>query len=146
MKRILFLIFTILLAASCGTYSKLVYVGQAKYYLPNGETEVFDATYTETFINGIKSNDNLSVDVGEGNVFIFNGIPYSFKGQINNSKIAKPGEDYYMLNPNPKNGNYEFFYNGVNYNIPVSVYNELKYKSNGNTDKLNKSLIEYISK
>ena len=146
MRNIVFTLLVLLCAVSCSTYTKLTYLGQATYYLPDGEKETFDAKYTETFFNGIKNGENLSVDVGEGNVFIFSGIPYTFKGHITKGNGASVGEDYSMLNLNEKNGFYEFFYNGANYDIPVSVYNELKYKSNGNAERLNRLLIEYISK
>lgn len=150
MNRFPLLALCLMAVVSCSTtniYTKMVYAGQAKYYLPNGETEVYDATYTETFFNGIKNSEDLNVDVGAGNVFIFHGIPYTFKGHItSDSGSIKIDEDYSVLNPNEKDGMYEFFYNGVNYEIPANVYNEAKYKSNGNADRLNKLLIEYIKK
>ena len=63
MTNRLLIIFVLINLTSCSLYTKVQYVyeGKATYYLPNGETEVYNATYTEVFVNGIKESDNISV-------------------------------------------------------------------------------------
>ena len=143
MRHILILA-TVFAFTSCSIINKqtYVYTGEVTYYMPNGETESYDAAYTEYFLNGFKENSNLSVDVGVGNVFIFNGIPYTFKGHLeqiintsdtNDESIKKVADKAYV-----------YTYNAKDYLIPADVYNSLKYKSNGNKEKLANSIIDYI--
>ena len=153
MKKLLFA-FLLVCAMSCSptsVYTKLVYVGQATYYLPNGETETYDAQFTEFYFNGIKNSENLSVDYGAGNVYLFQGVPYTFKGHIvkadsktSTLNTATPKEEEVLVNPKEQDGFFECTYKGENYRIPAKVFYELRYKSNGSADKLNKSLVEYI--
>lgn len=145
MRKILVLFAALSVFSSCATYNTLVYEGLVKYYLPDGEVEIYDATYTETYFNGIKSNDQLSVDIGSGNVFLYRDIPYSFKGHLAFADNgAKRGEhDTIVIDDN---GNYILFFDGEKHVIPADVYNRLKYQSNGDPDKLKKSLIEYLQK
>ena len=158
MKKYLFLAVLLVCSVCCSPssiYTKLVYVGQATYYLPNGDTETYDAQFTELYFNGIKNGENLSVDYGSGNVYLFQGVPYTFKGHIVkadsnsssfNAATSKDNEELVLLNPKEQDGFFECTYKGENYRIPAKVYYELRYRSNGNADKLNKSLIEYILK
>ena len=150
MTNRLLIIFVLINLTSCSLYTKVQYVyeGKATYYLPNGETEVYNATYTEVFVNGIKESDNMSVNVGEGNAYFFYNIPHTFKGRLANSlNITNGGQNATNvdISSQPENGSYVFFYNGEKHYIPENVYYRLKYNSNGDNAKLNKALIEYVN-
>ena len=148
MKDFLFFVLFLVCSTACST--ALVYKGQATYYLPNGDSETFDATYTESYTNGTKDSGYLSVDVGAGNIYIIHGIPYTFKGHLTNVRNGSistvSGNADILLNPQEKDGFFECTYNGVSHTIPAKVFYELRYKSNGDSKKLNKLLIEYLNK
>ena len=132
--------------SSCATIkivtTTYVYEGLVKYYLPNGEIDIYDANYTETYVNGIKNNEYLNVDVGDGNVYIHHDIPYTFKGHLTTVDNNANERGHEIDN----DGNYILSIDGENHMIPADVYNRLKYLSNGDPDKLKKSLIEYLQK
>lgn len=142
MRHILILA-TLFVFASCSLITKqtYVYTGEVTYYMPNGETESYNAAYTEYFFNGLKESGNLSVDVGVGNIFIFNGIPYTFKGHLEQIKTSDSNDESIKKVTDRA---YVYTYNAKDYLIPADVYNSLKYKSNGNKDKLTNSIIDYI--
>ena len=147
MRRLILLVTALSIFSSCATYRSFEFEGLVKYYLPDGEIEIYDATYTETYFNGFKQSDKLSVDIGNDNVFFFSGIPYTFKGHLSS---IKTGKSSVVLNNNndlvvfDDKGNCIILIDDEKYVIPADVYNKLKYQSNGDPEKLKKSLLEYL--
>lgn len=48
------------------------------------------------------------------------------------------------INSTPENGHYVLYYKGERFLIPENVYHRLKYNSNGDNNKFNTALIEYV--
>ena len=136
MKKIVYII-CLLLLVSCSVSRQVSrYSGTITFFLPNGQTEEYDADYTktrETKGNKTRVNESFNLHIGD-DIVIAKDIPSFYVGHL-----VKPGEPIEMKTIVLRTENGE-----ESIRIPERDFFELAGKANRDKDRLKEMLSDYL--